>query len=67
LFSNDKDKAVTWNRLGSVYRRLNDYDNAIASYQRADELDPNNATRSLRSRFSLLGSFSADQTPSFVS
>jgi tetratricopeptide (TPR) repeat protein len=67
LFTNDKDKAVTWNRLGSVYRRLNDYDNAIASYQRADELDPSNATRALRSRFSLLGSFSADQTPSFAS
>ena len=66
LFSSDKDKAITWNRLGNVYRRLNDYDNAIASYQRADELDPNNATRSLRSRFSLLGSFNLDQSPSFV-
>ncbi|HAV78098.1 MAG TPA: hypothetical protein DCX53_12180, partial [Anaerolineae bacterium] len=64
LFSSDKDKAITWNRLGNVYRRLNDYDNAIACYQRADELDPNNATRSLRSRFSLLGSLSLEETPS---
>jgi tetratricopeptide (TPR) repeat protein len=66
LFSSDKDKAVTWNRLGNVYRRMNDYENAIASYQRADELDPNNATRSLRSRFSLLGSFNMEQSPSFA-
>ncbi len=60
LFDTDKDKAVTFNRLGNVYRRMNDYDNAIASYQRADELDPNNATRSLRSRFSLLGSMNME-------
>ncbi len=60
LFETDKDKAVTFNRLGNVYRRMNDYDNAIASYQRADELDPNNATRSLRSRFSLLGSMNME-------
>jgi tetratricopeptide (TPR) repeat protein len=66
LFSSDKDKAVTWNRLGNVYRRLNDYDNAIACYQRADDLDPNNATRSLRSRFSLLGSLSIEQAPSLA-
>ncbi|HSG43169.1 MAG TPA: tetratricopeptide repeat protein [Anaerolineales bacterium] len=64
LFSSDKDKAITWNRLGNVYRRMNDYDNAIACYQRADELDPNNATRSLRSRFSLLGSLSLEESAS---
>jgi tetratricopeptide (TPR) repeat protein len=67
LFSSDKDKAVTWNRLGNVYRRLNDYENAISSYQRADELDPNNTTRSLRSSFSLLGSFNTEPSPSFAS
>ena len=64
LFSSDKDKAITWNRLGNVYRRLVDYDNAIACYQRADELDPNNATRSLRSRFSLLGSLNLEHSSS---
>jgi len=66
LFASDKDKAITWNRLGNVYRRLNDYDNAIVCYQRADELDPNNATRSLRSRFSLLGSLNIEQSSSLA-
>jgi tetratricopeptide (TPR) repeat protein len=66
LFASDQDKAITWNRLGNVYRRLNDYDNAIVCYQRADELDPNNATRSLRSRFSLLGSLNMEQVSSLV-
>lgn len=67
LFSSDKDKAVSWNRLGNVYRRINDYENAIASYQRADELDPDNTTLSLQSRFSLLGSYVMEQKPSYVS
>lgn len=67
LFKSEKDKAISWNRLGNVYRRLNDYDNAIAAYQRADELDPDNTTLSLQSRFSLLGSFAAEQKPSYVS
>ena len=40
LFENDQDKAVSWNRLGNVYRLLDDYDNAIAAYQTADQLDP---------------------------
>jgi len=66
LFSSDKDKAITWNRLGNVYRRLNNYDDAIACYQRADHLDPNNATRSLRSRFSLLGSLNIEQATSLA-
>jgi tetratricopeptide (TPR) repeat protein len=66
LFTSDKEKAITWNRLGNVYRRLNDYDNAIACYQRADELDPNNATRSLRSRYSLLGSMNLEQSPTLA-
>lgn len=39
LLSSDKDKAVSWNRLGNVYRLLNDYDNAIGAYQMADQLD----------------------------
>lgn len=56
LFSDDKDKAITWNRLGNLYRRQADYDNAIAAYQMADELDPESTPTSLRSRFSLLGS-----------
>ncbi len=67
LFANEKDKAISWNRLGNVYRRLNEYDNAIAAYQRADELDPDNTTLSLQSRFSLLGSYAMQQKPSYAS
>jgi tetratricopeptide (TPR) repeat protein len=67
LFVADKDKAVTWNRLGNVYRRLNDYSNAIAAYQTADELDPDNATLSLRSHYGLLGNLYMDQKPNYVS
>jgi tetratricopeptide (TPR) repeat protein len=67
LFSTDKDKAISWNRLGNVYRRLNDYENAIAAYQRADALDPDNSTLSLQSRFSLLGNYAMEQKPSYVS
>jgi tetratricopeptide (TPR) repeat protein len=40
LLQNDKDKAVSWDRLANVYRYLNDYDNAIAAYQMADKLVP---------------------------
>jgi len=40
LLGNNKDKAVAWNRLGHAYRRLGDDGNAIAAYQRAIELDP---------------------------
>jgi tetratricopeptide (TPR) repeat protein len=66
LFTSDRDKAITWNRLGNVYRRINDYSNAIASYQTADELDPENATLSLRSSFGLLGNKYSDSKPAYV-
>lgn len=66
LFASDKDKAVTWNRLGNVYRRINDYNNAIASYQTADELDPENATLSLRSSFGLLGNVYSESKPAYA-
>jgi tetratricopeptide (TPR) repeat protein len=66
LFSNEKDKAISWNRLGNVYRRLNDYDNAIAAYQRADDLDTDNTTLSLQSRFSLLGNFHMEKKSSLA-
>jgi tetratricopeptide (TPR) repeat protein len=62
LFKSEKDKAISWNRLGNVYRRLNDYDNAVAAYQRADELDPDNTTIYMQSRFSLLGNFQMEQS-----
>lgn len=66
LFNSDKDKAITWNRLGNVYRRINDYGNAISAYQTADELDPENATLSLRSSFGLLGNMYSDPKPAYV-
>jgi len=59
-FKEDKDKADAWNRLGNVYRRLNDYDNAVSAYKKAVKL--NNATDTLltRTRFSLLGNCVVD-------
>lgn len=40
LLTDDKEKAITWFRLGDVYRRLKDYRDAILAYQQADQLDP---------------------------
>jgi len=40
LTDNAVDKALLWNRLGDAYRKLDDYDNAVAAYRKADELDP---------------------------
>lgn len=66
LFESGKDKAVTWNRLGNVYRRLNDYANAIAAYQTADDLDPDNAKLSLSSHYGLLGNLYAEPKSNYV-
>ena len=66
LFPSEKDKAISWNRLGNVYRRINNYESAISAYQRADELDPENTTLSLQSRFSLLGNYPVEQQSSYV-
>jgi tetratricopeptide (TPR) repeat protein len=40
LLTDDREKAITWFRLGDVYRRLKDYRDAILAYQQADMLDP---------------------------
>ncbi len=40
LLSDAKEKAITWNRLGILYRHIRDYKNAMEAYQRADVLDP---------------------------
>lgn len=42
LLSENKEKAISWNRLGNVYRYLRDYRQAVIAYQQADELDPEN-------------------------
>jgi len=42
LLEEAASQAVLWNQLGEAYLRLEDYDNAIASYRKAAELDPEN-------------------------
>ena len=41
--SDTKDKAVAWNRLGNVHRKLNQYEQALEAFHQADELDKDNA------------------------
>lgn len=60
LLETDKDKADTWNRLGNVYRRLNDYDNAVVAYKNAVKLSKETASLLTRTRFSLLGNCTVD-------
>ena len=43
LLTEDKDRAVAWNRLGNVYRKLNEYALAVDAFQKADDLDHENA------------------------
>jgi tetratricopeptide (TPR) repeat protein len=66
LFSSDRDKASSWNRLGNTYRRLNNHIDATAAYQRAVELDPCNVTVLTRARFSLLSNCHAEVKTCFV-
>ncbi|HEX2697237.1 MAG TPA: tetratricopeptide repeat protein, partial [Anaerolineales bacterium] len=61
LLPNDKDKAFVWNRLGNVYRKLNNYDEAIKSYQKAVTLADEGVTLLTRTRFSLLSNVHAEQ------
>ena len=43
LLQDPKDRAVGWNRLGNAYRKLNEYEQALGAFHRADELDRENA------------------------
>ena len=43
LLQDNKDKAVSWNRLGNLYRKMNEYDLAVQAFQKADELDQENS------------------------
>ncbi|HET7145080.1 MAG TPA: tetratricopeptide repeat protein, partial [Anaerolineales bacterium] len=54
LINDDKDKATAWNRLGNVYRKLNNYDGAIDAYQKAMILADEGVSLLTRARFSLL-------------
>ena len=60
LLQDDKKKADNWNQLGNVYRRLNDYDKAIAAYRNAVQLNHEQDTLLTRARFSLLGNCYVD-------
>ncbi|MBI5944114.1 MAG: tetratricopeptide repeat protein [Chloroflexi bacterium] len=40
LLPDAKEKAITWNRLGALYRQVGDYKKALAAYQQADSIDP---------------------------
>ncbi|HVM71819.1 MAG TPA: tetratricopeptide repeat protein [Anaerolineales bacterium] len=40
LSEENPEKAMYWNRMGDVYRHLNDYAHAMAAYRNADALDP---------------------------
>jgi tetratricopeptide (TPR) repeat protein len=40
LLVDNKEKAISWNRLGKVYRHLKDYQQAVIAFQCSDELDP---------------------------
>ena len=54
LLTDARDRAVTWNRLGHAYRKLNDYDRANAAYRQALKLNSGNNSLVTRTRFSLL-------------
>ena len=43
LLGGDKERAISWNRLGNAYRNMNHYENAVTAYQTAIDLDPNSA------------------------
>ncbi len=43
LLENDKDKAVVWNHLGNVYRKLDNYEMALQAFQQADQFETGKA------------------------
>jgi len=40
MLTDPHEKALTWSKLGDVYRNLKDYRNAVKAYEWADVLDP---------------------------
>lgn len=51
-----EEKALSWNRLGDVYRRLRDYGKAMAAYQKGSQLNPDTNPVLTRARLSLMDS-----------
>jgi len=41
LLTDDEEKAITWNRLGNVYRQQKNYKEAVVAYQCADDFRSN--------------------------
>jgi len=39
LLEDAKEKAITWNRLGILYRQVKDYNAALIAFEQADKLD----------------------------
>ena len=61
LFAKRKDKALSWNQLGNVYRRLNEPSLAVAAYENARVLDPFPKSSIVsRARLSLMGNCYAE-------
>ena len=54
LLDTQEDKAISWNRLGDTYRRLGDYGNALAAYQKSSEMAPAVSPVMARARATLL-------------
>jgi len=55
LFHGKEEQAITWNRLGNAYRRINAHEDAMAAYRKADGLSKNVSTLVSRTRMILLG------------
>ena len=54
LFTNSKEKALSWNQLANAYRRLNEYPLAVAAYEKARILEPVKNPILARARASIL-------------
>lgn len=39
LLKSNQEKAAAWNGLGNVFRRMNNYENAVVAFQNGDNLD----------------------------
>lgn len=59
LFSTNSEKASVWNRLGDVYRKLNDYDNAAKAYRNGIKMKNEKFSLLNRARLSLLSNCTA--------
>ena len=59
LLPDMKERAITWNRLGILYRQIRDYKKALEAYQQADMLDPQQKDTSYKATLPLTVSMPA--------